>query len=91
MQVPPYELAQSDPLFPASAALQLSGPGGLQHAVAHVPGVVRPFAATLAVPAPVEAKRHDTTATRNSTQDPTQRSYDGKVVPDTVPDTTTDT
>jgi hypothetical protein len=71
--------------------LPLSEPGGLLYPVEHVPGTLRPFAATLAVSVPPEAKKHDTASTRNSTTETTQTSKDGTVVPDTLSDTTTDT
>lgn len=55
--------AGSDVLFPARALLPLSAPGGGQHPLPHVPAARRPLAAALAV-TPVEAGKHDTTATR---------------------------
>lgn len=79
-----------DPIFPLSAMLPLSEPGGVQYPVIHVRGSLRPFAATLAVPPPAEAKKHDTVSTHNATTERTQRNYDGKVVTDTVSDTTVD-
>jgi len=86
-----HDIADPDPLFPSSTTLPLNEPGGVQYPMAHVPATLRPFAASLAVPAPAEAKKHDTTSTRNSTTDRTQQSDDGNVRPDTIPDTTTDT
>jgi len=88
---PRYDLAAPDPLFPASTTLPLSEPGGVVYPVAHMPGLLRPFAATLGVPAPAEAKKHDTASTRNTTSQQTQQSDDGNVRSDTIPDTTTDT
>lgn len=85
------DLAGPDPLFPASTMLPLNEPGGVAYPLAHIPGRLRPFAATLGVPVPAEAKKHDTANTRNTTTQSTQRSDDGVVVPDTVTDTTTDT
>ena len=87
----PAGVAAPDPLFPASTTLPLGEPGAVQYPVAHVPGSLRPFAASLGVPAPSEVKKHDTTNTRNSTKQPTQQSDDGRVRPDTVNDTTVDT
>lgn len=83
-------LTSSDPLFPNSATLPLGEPGGVQYPVTHTPGALRPYAATLAVPPPVEAKAHDTSSTRNTTSQATQRSDDGQVVPDSLSDTTVD-
>ena len=90
-EAPCYLLDPPDPLFPASTTLQLSEPGGVAHPLVHSPGTLRPFAATLAVPAPAEAKKHDTTSTRNTTSERTQQSDDGRVRPDTITDSTTDT
>jgi hypothetical protein len=80
-----------DPLFPAPALLPLAEAGGGYTPLATVPGPVRPFSATLGVPAPAEGKKHDTTASRWTEQKPTQRSSDGKVEPDTQPIVHTDT
>ena len=88
---PRYDLAVPDPLFPASASLPLNEPGCVVYPVAHTPGKLRPFAATLGVPAPAETKKHDTANTRNTTSQQTQQSDDGNVRTDTIPDTTTDT
>lgn len=79
-----------DPLFPSQAMLPLSEPGGVQYPITYTPGVLRPFAASLAVPPPVEAKKHDTASTRNATSNPTSYIADGKQVSDTVSDTTVD-
>lgn len=82
--------AESDVLFPARALLPLSAPGGGHHPLPHVAGALRPLAAALGV-SPVEAGKHDTTATRWTEDKETQKSRDGVVEPDTVPITHTDT
>jgi hypothetical protein len=73
----------ADPLFPAPALLPLAESGGGYTPLVTVPGTVRPFSATLGVPAPLEGKKHDTTASRWTEQRATQRSKDGIVEPDT--------
>ncbi|MDQ3576768.1 MAG: hypothetical protein M3443_04030 [Actinomycetota bacterium] len=70
--------------------MPLSDLHGGQLPVAAVPGTLRPLTASLAV-APVECGRHDTTASRWYEDDATQKSDDGKVVPDTVKILRTDT
>lgn len=83
--------AGSDVLFPARALLPLSAPGGGHHPLPHVPGAGwRPLSAALGV-IPVEAGKHDTTATRWTEDKATQKSRDGVVEPDTVSITHTDT
>lgn len=82
--------AGSDVLFPARALLPLSAHGGSQHPLPHVPAALRPLAAALGV-TPVEAGKHDTTASRWTEHKETQKSSDGVVEPDTVPITHTDT
>lgn len=77
-------------LFPARALLPLSAPGSAQHPLPHVPGARRPLAAALGV-IPLEAGKHDTTATRWTEDKETQKSRDGVVEPDTVSITHTDT
>lgn len=79
-----------DPLFPPSAMLPLSEPGGVQYPVTHTPGTVRPYVATQAVPSPVEAKNHDTPTTRNSTPQRTSYNVDNRVETDLISDTTQD-
>jgi hypothetical protein len=74
------------PLFSSTALLPLSEPGGVSYPMEHTPGVLRPYAATLAVPLP-RTGRHNTTSTRPATSIATQRSDDGKVVPDSTADT----
>lgn len=80
----------SDVLFPARALLPLSARGGGQHPLPHLPAALRPLAAALGV-VPVEAGKHDTTATRWTEDKETQKSRDGVVEPDTVSITHTDT
>jgi hypothetical protein len=82
--------AELDILFPARALLSLSSPGGGQLPLAHVPGVLRPLAASLGV-VPAECGKHDTTATRWNEDKATQKSRDGIVEPDTVSIQHTDT
>lgn len=55
-----------------------------------IPGPLRPLSAALGI-APIECGKHDTTASRWYEEDPTQKSDDGKVVPDTVKILRTDT
>ncbi len=80
----PPVVPPSDPLFPHAGLLPLSEPGGGHVPLPHTPGPLRPFAATLAVPLPVDAKKHDTARTSRVVKQRTQRSDDGKVVQDTV-------
>ncbi len=82
--------ARSDVLFPLKALLPLSAPGGGHCPLPHVPGILRPLVAALGV-TPIEAGKHDTTATRWTEDKETQKSRDGVVEPDTVPITHTDT
>jgi hypothetical protein len=82
--------AGSDVLFPARALLPLNARGGSQHPLPHVPAALRPLAAALSV-IPVEAGKHDTTASRWTEDKETQKSRDGVVEPDTVSITHTDT
>lgn len=79
-----------DPLFPHSGLLPLSHAGGVQPTVVNTPGALRPYAATLGVPRPLNAKKHDTTATSITSSTNSSTSRDGKVVTDTVTDTSVD-
>lgn len=79
-----------DPLFPSAALLPLSDLRGGQRPLAASAGRLRPLTALLAA-VPTECGRHDTTATRWYEDDPTQKSDDGRVVPDTVQILRTDT
>lgn len=80
-----------DPLFPGGATLPLSEAGGVRYPLDHRPGRLRPFVATLAVPAPPTAKHH-TADTRNTTTQTTYNQPDGQGgQSDTLTDTTTDT
>jgi len=72
------------------ALLPLSAPGGGHHPLPHVAAALRPLAAALGV-IPMEAGKHDTTATRWNEDKATQKSRDGVVEPDTVSITHTDT
>lgn len=83
--------ARSDPLFPAAGLLPLGESGGGHTPLTNVPGPTRPYAATLAVRPPIDAKKHDTTPSRWTENKPTQVSRDGEVVPDTTPIVHTDT
>ncbi len=74
------------PLFPSTALLPLSEPGGVSYPMPNTPGVLRPYSATLAVPMPLTGK-HNTSSTRPATSTSTQRSDDGRVVNDTQSDT----
>lgn len=82
--------AAPDPLFPGRVTLPLSEPGGVRYPLDHRPGRLRPFVATLAVPAPPTAKHH-TADTRNTTTTITGPNHDGNEEGDTITDTTTDT
>jgi hypothetical protein len=88
---PGRSIRSSDPLFPAEGLLPLCERAGGYIPIANVPGSVRPFTATLAVPPPLETKKHDTTPSRWTENQPTQRSDDGRVIPDTTPIVHTDT
>ncbi|MGA8117536.1 MAG: hypothetical protein WCA46_28190 [Actinocatenispora sp.] len=79
----------SVPLFTTTALLPLSEPGGVAYPMRHRPGNLRPYAATLGVPMPAVGKHH-TTSTAPPTSMPTQVSNDGKVTPDSNPDTGSD-
>lgn len=89
LNVPGLPLAQ-DPLVPSAALLPLSEPGGVYTPTEHTPGALRPFSAELGV-VPIVQGKHHTTATKQTVQQPTQRSLDGKVVADTQPVVHTDT
>ncbi|WP_018350927.1 hypothetical protein [Longispora albida] len=80
-----------DPLVPGGSLLPLSERGGVTHPIAHTPGALRPFAATLARPMQPASKNHDTVSTSNTRKDPTEISADGKVTSDTNTVVTTDT
>ncbi len=84
------QLGSSDSLFPGSSTLPLCELGGGNRPVANVPGVVRPFAATLGE-LPIELGKHDTTASRWTTTERTKQNLDNKEVPDTVQKVNTDT
>lgn len=77
------------PLFSPSALLPMGEPGGVAYPIQHTPGVLRPFGASLAVAMP-QAAKHSTDNTSPATKQPTQRSDDGRVYPDTLPDTGSD-
>lgn len=83
---PPRVIA---PLFAPSALLPMGEPGGVAYPMQHTPGELRPFGASLAVPMP-QAGKHSTDSTSPATKQATQRSDDGKVYPDTIPDTGSD-
>lgn len=72
---------EPDILFPTNALLPLSGAGGGNVPLPHMPRMLRPLGAALGV-APVEAGKHDTTATRWTEDKATQKSRDGVVEPD---------
>jgi hypothetical protein len=82
--------AGGDPLFPSAALLPLSDTRGGNMPLAGTPGPLRPLVALLGI-GPIECGKHDTTATQWYEDDATQRSYDGKVVEDTVKILRTDT
>ncbi|MGH8792169.1 MAG: hypothetical protein ACRDXX_05925 [Stackebrandtia sp.] len=74
------------PLFGHTELFALGEPGGVVYAMEHTPGPLRPFVATLAVPTPPTMKRHDTPDTSPATAKETERSHDGRVVPDRLHD-----
>lgn len=80
----------ADVLFPSAGLLPLSDVRGGHRPVATTPGRLRPLPATLAV-VPIECGKHDTTSTRWTEDDPTERTDDGKVIKDSVPIVRTDT
>jgi hypothetical protein len=84
------QVDDADPVFPSATSLPLSAAGGVSYPKDHQPGTLRPFAATLGVPSPAESKKHDTASTRNTTNNRTQTSEDGKMRTDTISDTATD-
>lgn len=77
------------PLFSPTALLPMSEPGGVAYPMAHTPGRLRPYSASLAVPMPQQGKHH-TTSTSPMTNMATQRSSDGKVETDNQADTGSD-
>lgn len=84
-------MAEYDPIFPITALLPLSDPGGVQMAIPHRPGLLRPFVATLGVPRRLDDKKHDTSATTSTRKTDSVTINDGTSVTDTVVDTTVDT
>ena len=83
-------MSQTDPVLPARPLLPLGTPTGVVPTVEHQPGRLRPFSATLGRPMPVEGKKHDTVSTAPPTSMSTQQSRDGQVLPDSMPDTGSD-
>lgn len=83
-------MSTSDPLFPTTALLPLSDAGGVQMAIPHAPGPLRPFIATLGVPQRLGDKKHDTSATKSTHSTNNRTINDGTSVPDTTVDTSVD-
>lgn len=83
-------MATSDPLFPPTALLPQSDPGGVRILPAGEPGPFRPFAATLGVPRSIVAKGHDTTSTTSSYRTNSETVNDGTRTTDSVVDTDVD-
>lgn len=83
-------MATSDPLFPPTALLPQSDPGGVRVLAPNRPGTLRPFAATLGVPRPIEGKQHDTTATSSTYRTNSETINDGTRSQDSVVDTNVD-
>lgn len=84
-------MAQSDPLYPTTALLPLSANGGVQQALPHAPGPLRPFVATLGVPVTLPtAKDHDTSATRSTYRTGGRTINDGTESDDSVVDSDVD-
>ncbi len=76
-------------LFSPTALLPMGEPGGMAYPMVHTPGALRPYAASLAVPMPLQG-RHHTTSTSPRTSMATERSSDGKVTRDSQTDTGSD-
>ncbi|MDQ3276173.1 MAG: hypothetical protein M3Q39_14410 [Actinomycetota bacterium] len=84
-------MSTSDPLFPTTALLPLSAPGGVQVAIPHIPESLRPFIATLGVPWQLDdAKKHDTSATKSTYKTGGKTINDGTESDDSVVDSSTD-
>lgn len=83
-------MATADPMFPPTALLPLSDPGGVRVLPRNHPGPLRPFSATLAVAQRIDAKKHDTTATRSTYRTNSETVNDGTVSVDSVTDTDVD-
>ncbi|MFG1893252.1 hypothetical protein ACGFIP_04530 [Micromonospora zamorensis] len=77
------------PLFSPPALLPMGEPGGVAYPMSHIPGELRPYAASLAVPMPLQGK-HNTTSTSPRTSMATETSSDGKVSRDSQTDTGSD-
>lgn len=83
-------MSTADPLFPPTGLLPLSDPGGVRILRPSRPGPLRPFAATLAVVRPIDAKKHDTTATRSTHQTDSETVNDGSSTTDSITDSDVD-
>ena len=81
-------MIRRDPLFPRAALLPLTERGG-HTPLAHTPGPIRPFSASLAV-IPIECGNDETTATHDTEVKQTQYTSDGKMETDAVPIVVTD-
>lgn len=78
------QVLPSDVVCPGAVTLPLCARTGGVVVVDHVPGVLRPFSATLGVGALPSGKKHDTTASRWKEKQHSQTSKDGKIATDTV-------
>lgn len=84
-------MSTSDPLFATTALLPLSAAGGVQMAIPHTPGELRPFIATLGVPTKTDdTKKHDTSATKSTYKTGGTTINDGTESDDSVVDTDVD-
>jgi hypothetical protein len=86
----PTRVDPVDPVFSGFQLLPLSEPGGVQRVVSSEPTKIRPFIATLGIPRPFIAKKHDTTATKETYRTNDDTSKDGIIVTDSTVDTAYD-
>lgn len=83
-------MATADPLFPPTALFPLSDAGGVRVLPPDRSAPLRPFAATLAVSKRIDAKQHDTTATKSTYRTNSETINDGTRSVDSVADTDVD-
>lgn len=68
-------VGSGDSVFPQTSIFPLGDQSGGSEPVANVPGVLRPYAATLGV-RPIEMGKHDTKGTRRTWTEATRRNLD---------------
>lgn len=83
-------MATADPMFPPTALLPQSDPGGVRVLPPNQPGPFRPFAATLGVAHQIDGKKHDTSATKSTYRTNSETVNDGTRTTDSVTDTDVD-